>query len=215
MAITDFLFKSDRDIEAPKLQREQLGRVTDMINRIGGQSSGFEGITDVSGLNERFGISPFSREKYSKSLKDTYGSARRNLATQIASNRKTARRRMQGGEAMPESVFQPVDAQAMSAMGSLDTQEAGALTESYDKEQQYTMDIASFLSNVLGKSDAFKTWKQGAMMQGEGMRMGQVGNLADSLDDSSLFEDIAGAASTVKKLVTKPPTPGINFNFGG
>jgi hypothetical protein len=110
---------------------------------------------------------------------------------------------MSGSEAQPESLFSNVESQYAGAYGDLGTQEAGAMTESFDKEQKYTMDIAGFLSNVIGQSDAFTKWKQGALMAGEGMRQEGVGNVVGSMNDDTLLGDITSVIDAYKKL-TKP-----------
>lgn len=185
------LFTSDREEQGQRLYGGAITDYDELIRQIMSQPDFFGDVNTTQDVGRKFGIS--------SDVSGVYNPLRRNLSTQLARSRSAAASR-RGNSATPEYSFLPAEQDYFSALGGLESSEAGAKIGREDT-------IANLLRSVLGERQQFGAQKLGMKGSALGGKQGAIGNYLGSLSGSSLFDDLLSLGGTAASIAT-----GAGFN---
>jgi hypothetical protein len=174
------LFDNPRQQEGKRLYGENLRGYKDLMSRIMGLKSQYEGIDNVGDVQGRFGVN--------SDVSSIYNPARRNLATKYAQQSKVNAMNT-GRSATPEFANLPAQQNYFEQLGNLDTSQA----QSTIGRQDY---IANLLNQVLGKKESFNFGKLGQERGVLGDENSAIGDYVDTQSPTSTFDDILAVLGT-------------------
>ena len=207
------IFTSKREEEGSRLFDDQIQSFDSImkdINSLKGIDSKFDGISSVSDIGKKFGITSFNRPEYNATVSSVFDPKRRALANRLGKARSAGAARLAGGSsAMPAVEMAPIESQYGDAFATLDSEQAGQELAGFDKERSQNNYLGEFLRNIMGNQDTFATGQQNFGLNKMGMRLNAnnaktnaINGYLQSQDSESTFDDILGVVSTGAKVAS-------------
>lgn len=153
----------------------------------------FGGISGLNDVQSRFGV----KRRTAGDVSRTFDPARRNLATRLARSRAAAAGRLGAGNATPEAMFAPIEAEFANAFGDLESSAAQTGLEVERGDERYAADLLSW---ILSGQNQFGLQKQGLRLSNRQAKSAALQDYLNTLDDDSTMDDILGIAGTAANV---------------